>query len=120
MTNGEHAEEPTALLERMTLDEKILMLAAKNVWETPEIDRLGIPSLKVYIYYSSHHQLTYHVFLTMNTYALLRSPTVPTEHEEETSSTAQQQHAFLPVYLLPQLLTGIFPARSAKPWVKKP
>ncbi|KAF2712662.1 glycoside hydrolase family 3 protein [Pleomassaria siparia CBS 279.74] len=31
----------------MTLDEKITLLAAKNVWETPEIDRLGIPSLKV-------------------------------------------------------------------------
>ncbi|KAF2648083.1 glycoside hydrolase family 3 protein [Lophiostoma macrostomum CBS 122681] len=31
----------------MTLDEKISMLAAKNVWEIPSIGRLGIPSLKV-------------------------------------------------------------------------
>ena len=35
-----------ALVGQMTLEEKIKMLSAKNVWETPEIDRLGIPSLK--------------------------------------------------------------------------
>ncbi|KAF1848238.1 glycoside hydrolase family 3 protein [Cucurbitaria berberidis CBS 394.84] len=35
------------LLDQMSLEEKITMLAGKNVWETPEIDRLGIPSLKV-------------------------------------------------------------------------
>jgi beta-glucosidase len=38
------------LVGKMTLDEKIMMLAAKNIWETPSIERLGIPSLKVRIY----------------------------------------------------------------------
>ena len=41
-TDGLHG-----LLDRMSLDEKITLLAAKNIWETPEIERLGIPSLKV-------------------------------------------------------------------------
>lgn len=36
-----------ALLGQMTLDEKILLLAGRNFWETHEIPRLGIPSLKV-------------------------------------------------------------------------
>ncbi|VUC37236.1 unnamed protein product [Clonostachys rosea] len=36
-----------SLLAQMTLDEKILLLAGKNFWETHEIPRLGIPSLKV-------------------------------------------------------------------------
>ncbi|KAM0335577.1 hypothetical protein ACHAQA_000625 [Verticillium albo-atrum] len=36
-----------ALLGQMTLDEKILLLAGKNFWETHEIPRLNIPSLKV-------------------------------------------------------------------------
>ncbi|PSN60028.1 glycoside hydrolase [Corynespora cassiicola Philippines] len=40
-------ESLQALVGQMTLEEKIKMLSAKNVWETPEIDRLGIPSLKV-------------------------------------------------------------------------
>ncbi|KAH8900771.1 hypothetical protein GQ53DRAFT_675543 [Thozetella sp. PMI_491] len=31
----------------MTLDEKISLLSGKNLWETVEIERLGIPSLKV-------------------------------------------------------------------------
>lgn len=35
------------LLAQLTLDEKILLLAGKNFWETHEIDRLAIPSLKV-------------------------------------------------------------------------
>lgn len=35
------------LVQQLTVDEKILLLSGKNVWETPEIDRLGIPSLKV-------------------------------------------------------------------------
>lgn len=44
--------EPTdqdlqSLVKQLTLDEKISLLAAKNVWETPAIDRLNIPSLKV-------------------------------------------------------------------------
>ncbi|KAL5387317.1 hypothetical protein DPSP01_003541 [Paraphaeosphaeria sporulosa] len=41
------SEDLNALLEKLTLDEKISLLSAKNVWETPEIDRVGIPSLKV-------------------------------------------------------------------------
>lgn len=36
-----------ALLGQMTLDEKILLLAGKNFWETYEIERLNIPSFKV-------------------------------------------------------------------------
>lgn len=36
-----------ALLGQMTLDEKIQLLAGKNMWETQEIPRLDIPSLKV-------------------------------------------------------------------------
>ncbi|KAH7138978.1 glycoside hydrolase superfamily [Dendryphion nanum] len=35
------------LLEKLTLEEKIGMLAAKNVWETKDVERLGINSLKV-------------------------------------------------------------------------
>lgn len=47
-TNGAVAEQDLqGLLQQMTLDEKISMLAGKNVWETANIDRLGIPSLKV-------------------------------------------------------------------------
>jgi beta-glucosidase len=41
------SEDMGALLERLTLDEKILLLSAKNIWETPAIERVGIPSLKV-------------------------------------------------------------------------
>lgn len=37
----------SALGERLTLDEKILLLAGKNMWETCEIERLQIPTLKV-------------------------------------------------------------------------
>ncbi|KAF2678445.1 glycoside hydrolase family 3 protein [Lentithecium fluviatile CBS 122367] len=40
-------KEPSLLLGRLTLDERIILLSAKNVWETPEIERVGIPSLKV-------------------------------------------------------------------------
>lgn len=36
-----------ALLGALTLDEKISLLSAKNIWETPEVERVGIPSLKV-------------------------------------------------------------------------
>ena len=47
-----HRSEPTDealqnLCAQLTADEKISLLAAKNVWETPEIERLDIPSLKV-------------------------------------------------------------------------
>ncbi|KAH7136306.1 glycoside hydrolase superfamily [Dactylonectria macrodidyma] len=35
------------LLSQLTTGEKISLLAGKNSWETPEIDRLNIPSLKV-------------------------------------------------------------------------
>lgn len=47
------------LLDQMTLDEKITLLAAKNVWETPEIDRLGIPSLKVSLLTLSENPMSY-------------------------------------------------------------
>ncbi|TXT07462.1 hypothetical protein VHUM_03182 [Vanrija humicola] len=35
------------LVKQLTLDEKILLLAGKNIWETAEVPRLGIPSVKV-------------------------------------------------------------------------
>ncbi|KAI5236745.1 family 3 glycoside hydrolase [Aureobasidium subglaciale] len=35
------------LVARMTLDQKISLLAGKNFWETQEIPKLGVPSLKV-------------------------------------------------------------------------
>jgi len=41
------SEDLSALLGSLTLDEKILLLSAKNIWETPAIERVGIPSLKV-------------------------------------------------------------------------
>jgi beta-glucosidase len=34
------------LLEALTLEEKCILLAGKNMWETIEIERLGIRSLK--------------------------------------------------------------------------
>lgn len=46
-TNGDLTRDLSELVDQMTLDEKIMMLAAKNIWETPPIDRLGILSLKV-------------------------------------------------------------------------
>jgi beta-glucosidase len=42
-----YSERVESLVTELTLEEKITLLAAKNIWETPEIDRLGIPSLKV-------------------------------------------------------------------------
>lgn len=42
-----YSERVEGLIVKLTLEEKITLLAAKNIWETPEIDRLGIPSLKV-------------------------------------------------------------------------
>jgi beta-glucosidase len=40
-------DDMNGLLRKLTLNEKILLLSAKNIWETPEIERVGIPSLKV-------------------------------------------------------------------------
>jgi beta-glucosidase len=56
-TNGtsvsaDESPRMNTLLEKLTIDEKISLLAAKNVWETQEIERLNIPSLKVYFRYS--------------------------------------------------------------------
>lgn len=39
--------ELRALVSQITLSEKICMLSGKNVWETFDVERLGIPSLKV-------------------------------------------------------------------------
>ncbi|CAH0003784.1 unnamed protein product [Clonostachys byssicola] len=39
--------ELRALISQLTLSEKISMLSGKNVWETFDVERLGIPSLKV-------------------------------------------------------------------------
>lgn len=35
------------LLESLTLDEKLQLIAGQSQWRTAKIDRLGIPSLKV-------------------------------------------------------------------------
>ena len=35
------------LLRALTLEEKVALLAGKNMWETSNIDRLNIPSLKM-------------------------------------------------------------------------
>ncbi|KIV98805.1 uncharacterized protein PV09_09455 [Verruconis gallopava] len=40
-------EDIVKLCGLLTIDEKLSLLAAKNIWETQEISRLGIPSLKV-------------------------------------------------------------------------
>lgn len=34
-----------ALIKQMTLEEKVSLLSGKNVWETQDIERLGIPSI---------------------------------------------------------------------------
>lgn len=39
--------ELTRLVSELTSDEKVQLLAGKNVWETAGVERLGIPSLKV-------------------------------------------------------------------------
>ena len=36
-----------SLLSSLTLDEKISLIAGKSQWRTADIERLGIPSLKV-------------------------------------------------------------------------
>ena len=40
-------ERVADLLERMTLDEKLSMLTGKDFWHTQDIERLGIPSLRM-------------------------------------------------------------------------
>ncbi|KAE8420932.1 putative beta-glucosidase precursor [Aspergillus pseudocaelatus] len=44
-----HDEKPVVeeLLRALTLEEKVSLLAGKNMWETANVDRLGIPSLKM-------------------------------------------------------------------------
>jgi hypothetical protein len=39
--------ELSRLISELAIDEKLQMLAGKNVWETVGIERLGVPSLKV-------------------------------------------------------------------------
>ncbi|KAJ3521557.1 hypothetical protein NM208_g13236 [Fusarium decemcellulare] len=42
-----HNDKIASLLGELTLEEKCLLLAGKNMWETHNIDRLGIKSLKM-------------------------------------------------------------------------
>lgn len=44
--------ELVALLAQCTIEEKIALLSLKNVWETADVDRLDIPSLKVLYFFS--------------------------------------------------------------------
>lgn len=45
--SGPSDDELKALLAQCTVEEKIQLLSLKNFWETANIDRLDIPSLKV-------------------------------------------------------------------------
>lgn len=50
VSNGSIEPTDTELLQLcdlLTTEEKISLLAAKSIWETPEIARLNIPALKV-------------------------------------------------------------------------
>ena len=61
VSNGVSAESESslhALLRELTLEEKISMLAAKNVWETADVERLGVPSLKVSVVRTHHARHT--------------------------------------------------------------
>jgi hypothetical protein len=42
-------QDVEALLRQMTLQEKVAMLAGTNDWYTVPVERLGIPSLKVWL-----------------------------------------------------------------------
>jgi len=35
----------TDIIEKMTIEEKAAILSGKNVWQSRNIDRLGIPSI---------------------------------------------------------------------------
>lgn len=114
VTNGVSAESDStlrALLHELTLEEKISMLAAKNVWETADVERLGIPSLKVSVGRIRHTKYT--------NLPITRSLTVPTEHAEENSLTVRQRHVFLLVCLLLLRSIEISLVKSAERWVKK-
>ncbi|EQB55592.1 hypothetical protein CGLO_04458 [Colletotrichum gloeosporioides Cg-14] len=47
MTAAPSDKELLALLSQLTTAEKVLLLSGKSTWETPEIERLHVPSLKV-------------------------------------------------------------------------
>lgn len=40
-------EKITALLEQLTLSEKVSMIAGVDMWHTAAVERLGIPAMKV-------------------------------------------------------------------------
>jgi beta-glucosidase len=42
-----HGSPPHRLLDALTLEEQVLLLAGANFWMTVPIERLGIPALKV-------------------------------------------------------------------------
>lgn len=48
LTHAEPSDkELGSLIQQLTLEEKVSLLAGKNTWETASIGRLEIPSLKV-------------------------------------------------------------------------
>ena len=86
------SEDMKALLGVLTLDEKISLLSAKNIWETPEIERVGIPSLKVNILLQYFYRIR-----TKNNHRLQMDQMA---REEASSLTGRQLHAFLHASLL--------------------
>lgn len=57
------------LVSRLTVDEKISLLAGKTTWETTPIERLNIPSLKVSVSPFSKPCVEY-ILLTSNRYLM--------------------------------------------------
>lgn len=101
------------LLSQLTTSEKISLLAGKNSWETQNIDRLNIPSLKVRVVqpWPSPPKLADGVF---------RSAMAPTEPEAPIFSTAGLRHVSLPVCRWRLPLTASLRGELALPWPKRP
>lgn len=112
MSNEPSDTELSSLLAKLTLDEKISMLSGKNVWETTNIDRLGIPSLKVPQFASSNTS-------AWATLTVERSRTGQMAHAAATSLMAPQQLAFRPASHWQLHSIATYLVESASPWPRK-